>query len=208
MKFILGIYVTQTQLAYLAGANSGGEMEKSGKRKKKGKYKIRSTWGRFCEPVRLSKPHKPFFSLKVLDTKPPLGRCYIIMIPLSFFLSPNPLPLLTPATQARPNQPLPSVPPYESLTDAAPLFLKNERAFFTRKRYCLPRRNLSDLRVFQFKPHRLNWWGEKFCLLYGRNRTAIKTNKYQGTPKKKRSTPQMDSYIPRCKISFASLCQD
>ena len=43
MKFILGIYVTQTHLACVAGANRGGEMEKSGKRKKKGKYKIRST---------------------------------------------------------------------------------------------------------------------------------------------------------------------
>ena len=193
----------QAQIGERGGGGGGG----SAKGKKKGKYKIRSTWGRFCEPVRLSKPHKPFFSLKLQDTKPALGRCYIIMIPLSFFLSPNPLPLLTPATQARPNQPLPSLLPYESLTDAASLFLKNVRAFFTRKRYCLPRRNLSDLRVFQFKPHRLNHWGEKFCLMYGRNRTAIKTNKYQGTPKKKRSTPQMGSYIPRCKISFASLCQ-
>ena len=43
MKFILGIYVTQTQLACVAGANRGGEMKKSGKRKKKGTYKIRST---------------------------------------------------------------------------------------------------------------------------------------------------------------------
>ena len=42
MKFILGIYVTQTQLACMVGANRGGEMEKSGKRKKKGKYKLRS----------------------------------------------------------------------------------------------------------------------------------------------------------------------
>ena len=181
----------------------GGKREREKERQIQNKVDLREV----CEPARLSNPHKPFFSLKLLDTKPPLGRCYIIMIPLSFFLSPNPLPLLTPATQARPNQPLPSLPPYESLTDAAPLFLKNERAFFTRKRYCLPRRNLSDFRVFQFKPHRLNWWGEKFCLQYGRNRTSIKTNKYQGTPKKKRSTPQMGSYIPRCKISFASLCQ-
>ena len=43
MKFILGIYVIQTHLACVAGASSGGEMEKSGKRKKKGKYKLRST---------------------------------------------------------------------------------------------------------------------------------------------------------------------
>ena len=48
MKFILGIYVTQTHLACVVGANrgagrGGGEMEKSGKRKKKGKYKLRST---------------------------------------------------------------------------------------------------------------------------------------------------------------------
>lgn len=43
MKFILGIYVTQTQLACVVGANRGGEMEKSGKRKKKGKCKLRST---------------------------------------------------------------------------------------------------------------------------------------------------------------------
>ena len=42
-----------------------------------GKCKIRSTWGRFCEPERLSNPHKPLFSLKPLDTKPPLGRCYM-----------------------------------------------------------------------------------------------------------------------------------
>lgn len=43
MTFRLGIYVTQTHLACVAGANRGGEIEKSGKRKKKGKYKIRST---------------------------------------------------------------------------------------------------------------------------------------------------------------------
>ena len=43
MKFILGIYVTQTHLACVAGANRGGEMKKSGKRKKKGNNKIRST---------------------------------------------------------------------------------------------------------------------------------------------------------------------
>ena len=44
----------------------------------RGKYKIRSTKGRFCEPARMRNPHKPLFSLKPLDTNPPLGWCYIV----------------------------------------------------------------------------------------------------------------------------------
>ena len=40
--------------------------------------KIDLTKGRFCEPARLSNPHKSLFSLKPLDTKPPLGRSYIV----------------------------------------------------------------------------------------------------------------------------------
>ena len=43
-----------------------------------GKCKIWLTQGRFHEPARLSNPYKPLFSLKSLDTKPPLGRCYIV----------------------------------------------------------------------------------------------------------------------------------
>lgn len=31
-----------------------------------------------CEPARLSNPHKQLFSLKPLETKPPLGQCYIV----------------------------------------------------------------------------------------------------------------------------------
>ena len=42
------------------------------------KCKIWLTQGRFCEPTRLSNPHKPLFSLKPLNTKPHLGRCYIV----------------------------------------------------------------------------------------------------------------------------------
>ena len=40
--------------------------------------KKRTTKGRFCEPARLSNPHKPLFSRKPLDKKPPLGGCYIV----------------------------------------------------------------------------------------------------------------------------------
>ena len=47
MKFILGIYVTQTHLACVVGANRGAGRGGGGggraKGKKKGKYKIRST---------------------------------------------------------------------------------------------------------------------------------------------------------------------
>ena len=35
-----------------------------------------------CEPARLSNHHKPLFSQKPLDTKPPIGRCYILSQPV------------------------------------------------------------------------------------------------------------------------------
>ena len=79
MKFILGIYVTQTHLACVVGANrgagrgGGGDGEKREKEKER-QIQIKIDLRKVCEPARLSKPHKPFFSLKLLDTKSPLGR--------------------------------------------------------------------------------------------------------------------------------------
>ena len=109
---------------------------------------------------------------------------------------------MTPARLDRTN-------PYESLTDVAPLFHQNVRAFFHQKTLLLIKTEFEWLASFRVQSHRLNHWGEKFCFLDGRSGTAIKTNKYQGTLKRKRSAPRMGSYIPRCKISLASfsLCQ-
>ena len=47
-------------------------------RQKQNKIDLREV----CEPPRLSNPHKPLFSLKPLDTKPPIGRCYILSQPV------------------------------------------------------------------------------------------------------------------------------
>ena len=83
------------------------------------------------------------------------------------------------------------------------------KGLFHQKTLLLTKTEFEWLACFQVQSYRLNHWGEKFCFLDGRSRTAIKTNKYQGTLKRKRSAPRMGSYIPRCKISLASfsLCQ-
>ena len=41
-----------------------------------GKYKIRSTKGRFLSPRDVPTPKKPLFLLKPVDTIPPLGRLH------------------------------------------------------------------------------------------------------------------------------------
>ena len=74
---------------------------------------------------------KPFFSPKPPYTKPPLGRCFIVTTPLCFFLSPNLLPLLTPA-RLDPTKPH-ALPSTRALTDAAPLFLQNCKGLFHQK---------------------------------------------------------------------------
>ena len=157
------------------------------------------------EPVRLSNPHKPFFSLKLLETKPPLGR-YIVITPLSFFLCPNPLPPMTPARldPTNPSPPFPLREPHRCSTSVP----SECKGLFHQKTLLLTKTEFEWL-ACQVQSHQLNHWGEKFCFLDGRSRTAIKTNKYQGTLKRKRSAPRMGSYIPRCKISLASfsLCQ-
>ena len=133
MKFILGIYVTQTHLACVVGANrgagrgGGGDGEKREKEKER-QIQIKIDLRKVCEPARLSNPHKPFFLFtKTAGHKTSPGSiCYIVITPLSFFLCPNPLPPVTPARLDPTN-------PYESLTDAAPLFHQNVRAFFHQK---------------------------------------------------------------------------
>ena len=52
------------------GRGDGEKREKEKERQIQIKIDLREV----CEPARLSNPHKPFFSLKLLETKPPLGR--------------------------------------------------------------------------------------------------------------------------------------
>ena len=137
----------------------------------------------------------------------PWSICYIVITPLSFFLCPNPLPPMTPARldPTNPSPPFPLRGPQRYSTSVP----SDSKGLFHQKTLLLTKTEFEWLACFQVQPHRLNHWGEKFCFVDGRSRTAMKTNKYQGTLKRKRSAPRMGSYIPRCKISLASfsLCQ-
>ena len=127
--------------------------------------------------------------------------------PFSFFLCPNPLPPMTPARldPTIPSPPFPLWEPHRCSTSVP----SECKGLFHQKTLLLTKTEFEWLACFQVQSYRLNHWGEKFCFLDGRSRTAIKTNKYQGTLKRKHSAPRMGSYIPRCKISLASfsLCQ-
>ena len=209
MKFILGIYVTQTQLACVVSANRGAGRGGGGERREKerqiqNKVDLREVlWARETAQT----PQTFLFTKTAGHKISPGSICYIVITPLSFFLSPNPLPPMTPARldPTNPSPPFPLREPHRCSTSVP----SECKGLFHQKTLLLTKTEFEWLACFQVQPHRLNHWGEKFCFVDGRSRTAMKTNKYQGTLKRKRSAPRMGSYIPRCKISLASfsLCQ-
>ena len=175
MKFILGIYVTQTHLACVVGANrgagrGGGDGEKREKEKER-QIQIKIDLRKVCEPARLSNPHKPFFLFtKTAGHKTSPGSiCYIVITPLSFFLCPNPLPPMTPARldPTNPSPPFPLREPHRCSTSVP----SECKGLFHQKTLLLTKTEFEWLACFQVQSYRLNHWGEKFCFLDGRSRT-------------------------------------
>ena len=116
MKFILGIYVTQTQLACVVGAHRGAgrggggkpppKREREKERQIQNKVDLREVlWARETEQT----PQTFLFTKTAGHKISPGSICYIVITPLSFFLSPNPLPPMTPA-RLDPTNPSPPFP--------------------------------------------------------------------------------------------------